>query len=115
MPTATDGPRRRGGLAPVVLAALLGLSAGDLLRPPESQAGTRLALGAIGMRLAALARHHLHRNLTLELLVEGEPHGREAARTQRALGEVLADPVLPCHKLYLGGRAVPVHAIRRNR
>jgi putative membrane protein insertion efficiency factor len=49
MRTATEagGGGRRRGLAPIVLAALVGLSAGDLLRPPESQAGTRFAVAAI--------------------------------------------------------------------
>lgn len=48
MPTAADPKGRRRSLAPVVLAAVVGWSAGDLLRPPESQAGARAALAAIG-------------------------------------------------------------------
>lgn len=49
MPTGVESPRGRSrGLAPIVLAASIGLAAGDLLRPPESQAGTRVALAAIG-------------------------------------------------------------------
>ena len=47
MPTAADAPARPRGLGPLLLAALLGLAAGDLLRPPEYQHGTRAALAAI--------------------------------------------------------------------
>lgn len=55
MPTA-DAPQaggsgassaRRGRLAPLALAALIGLAAGDALRRPEEQAGSRLAIAAI--------------------------------------------------------------------
>ena len=50
MRTAAEGAvaeasRRR--LWPVVLAALIGLGVGDALRPPEDQAGARIALAVI--------------------------------------------------------------------
>ncbi len=57
MPTAADkaGAIRRTSLLPVVLAACLGFGAGDALRPPESQAGARVALAVIGGYRAALS------------------------------------------------------------
>jgi putative membrane protein insertion efficiency factor len=50
MPTAADpgapgNARRR--LLPIVLAALFGFAVGDALRPPEDQAGARVALAVI--------------------------------------------------------------------
>ena len=47
MPTAAEEAARPRGLAPLLLAALLGLAAGDLLRPPAHQHGARAALAAI--------------------------------------------------------------------
>jgi uncharacterized protein len=47
MPTAADRAGRPRRLAPLFLAALLGLAAGDLLRAPNDQHGTRAALAAI--------------------------------------------------------------------
>lgn len=58
MPTAAEnGPqsRPRAGLASIVLAALAGLAAGDALRPPARQAGTRLAIAAIDGYRAAVS------------------------------------------------------------
>ncbi len=62
MPTAGDAARpgtagaRRRSLAPVVLSALIGLAAGDAMRPPDEQAGTRLAIGAIDGYRATVSR-----------------------------------------------------------
>ena len=47
MPTAAERPDWPRGLAPLFLAAFLGLAAGDLLRAPGYQHGTRAALAAI--------------------------------------------------------------------
>lgn len=49
MPTVEPhgGRRSKHGAAPVILAALLGLAAGDGLRPPDEQVGARVALGVI--------------------------------------------------------------------
>lgn len=42
-----EGIPRSRGIAPLVLAALLGLLVGDALKPPSEQAGARLAVAAI--------------------------------------------------------------------
>lgn len=49
MPTV-DAHARRGkrGAGPILAAALLGLAAGDGLRPPDDQVGARIALAVIG-------------------------------------------------------------------
>ena len=57
MPTAAEaaalpsgrpqGRKRPGNWAPMVAAALLGLSIGDSLRPPPEQFGARIAVGLI--------------------------------------------------------------------
>src|SRR5258706_5642184 len=54
MPTATR--ERRGGLAPVLLAALAGLAIGDAVKPPPEQWGARLAIGGIDAYRATLSR-----------------------------------------------------------
>jgi putative membrane protein insertion efficiency factor len=47
MRTAAETSPRPRGVAPLFLAALVGLAAGDLLRPPPQQHGARAALAAI--------------------------------------------------------------------
>ena len=47
MRTAAETSPRPRGAAPLLLAALVGLAAGDLLRPPPEQHGARVALAAI--------------------------------------------------------------------
>ncbi|MDQ6891185.1 MAG: membrane protein insertion efficiency factor YidD [Acidobacteriota bacterium] len=47
MPTAAEQSPRPRGLAPLLLAALVGFAAGDLLRPPPEQNGARVAVAAI--------------------------------------------------------------------
>jgi putative membrane protein insertion efficiency factor len=49
MPTAAEPVTapRPGRLLPLVLAALIGLLAGDAMRPAQSQAGARAAVAAI--------------------------------------------------------------------
>jgi uncharacterized protein len=54
MPTATR--EKRGGLAPVLLAALAGLAIGDAVKPPPEQWGARLAIGGIDAYRATLSR-----------------------------------------------------------
>src|SRR5258706_14145998 len=54
MPTATR--ERRGGLAPVLLAALAGLAIGDAVKPPPEQWSARLAIGGIDAYRATLSR-----------------------------------------------------------
>jgi uncharacterized protein len=54
MPTATR--EKRGGLAPVLLAALAGLFIGDAVKPPPEQWGARLAIGGIDAYRATLSR-----------------------------------------------------------
>lgn len=54
MPTATR--EKRGGLAPVLLAALAGLAIGDAAKPPPEQWGARLAIGGIDAYRATLSR-----------------------------------------------------------
>jgi len=54
MPTATR--EKRGGLAPVLLAALAGLAIGDAVKPPAEQWGARLAIGGIDAYRASLSR-----------------------------------------------------------
>ena len=54
MPTATR--EKRGGLAPVLLAALAGLAIGDAAKPPPEQWGARRAIGGIDAYRATLSR-----------------------------------------------------------
>jgi hypothetical protein len=54
MPTASR--ERRGGLAPVLLAALAGLAIGDGVKPPPEQFGARLAIEGIDAYRATLSR-----------------------------------------------------------
>jgi uncharacterized protein len=58
MPTVLEAatPARPGSLVPVVLAALLGLAAGDALRPPERQAGARAAVAIIDVYRATASK-----------------------------------------------------------
>ena len=76
-----ESPSRRRRISPVVLAALLGLAAGDALKPPEDQAGTRIALVAIeGYRLGVsplLQQTHLVR---CRFRPTCSGYGREAIR-----------------------------------
>jgi putative membrane protein insertion efficiency factor len=76
-----ESSARRRRISPVVLAALLGLAAGDALKPPEDQAGTRIALVAIeGYRLGIsplLQRTHLVR---CRFRPTCSGYGREAIR-----------------------------------
>ena len=55
MPTAAERAPRPRSLAPLVLAAVLGFGAGDILRPPEEQMGTRIALAAIDAYRASVS------------------------------------------------------------
>jgi len=109
MPTAAEGAAektRRGGLAPVVLAACLGLCAGDALRPPENQAGARVALAVIGGYRAAISpllqRTHLVR---CRFRPTCSGYGREAiTRFGWVKGGVLtASRILRCQPFAKGG------------
>lgn len=53
MPTASR--EKRGGLAPILLAALAGLAIGDCVKPPREQMGARLAIGGIDAYRATLS------------------------------------------------------------
>ena len=58
MPTGAEemrGAPRARGVSSLVLAALIGLAAGDLMRPPEEQNGTRAALAAIDVYRASVS------------------------------------------------------------
>ena len=98
--------RRRASLAPLVLAALLGLSVGDALRPPEQQALSRVALAGIDAYRATvsprLARSGIVR---CRFTPTCSAYGREAiARYGSPKGFVLtAGRILRCHPWAKGG------------
>jgi uncharacterized protein len=93
-------------LAPLVFAALVGLAAGDALKPPSDQALARLAIGAIdayrGTLSPAIARTGLARCLF-------EPtcstYGREAIRRYGLPrgGWLAAGRILRCNPWSKGG------------
>src|SRR6476661_3746997 len=59
MPTASSLPlagARDSGLAPLFLAALLGLAIGDSLKPPPEQTGSRIAIAGIDLYRSTLSR-----------------------------------------------------------
>ena len=79
MPTASR--ERRGGLAPILLAALAGLTIGDCLKPPPQQLGARLAIGGIDAYRSTLSRA-LERTGLIHCRFEPtcSAYGREAIR-----------------------------------
>lgn len=106
-PPATEpAPARRQSLAAPVLAALLGLAAGDALRPPSEQASARLAVGAIDVYRATISPRLAESGL---VHCRFEPtcsaYGREAiARYGSPRGFALAaGRVLRCHPWAKGG------------
>ncbi|HEY6051702.1 MAG TPA: membrane protein insertion efficiency factor YidD, partial [Thermoanaerobaculia bacterium] len=79
MRTAAEGAARGRGLAPLLLAAFVGLAAGDLLRPPREQHGARAALAGIDAYRASVSPWFARTNL---IRCRFEPtcsaYGREA-------------------------------------
>ena len=84
MPTGEETDRRRGrgrSLRPVIAAALLGLAAGDALKPPEDQAGARVALAVIeGYRTAVSPLLQRTRLVRCRFRPTCSGYGREAIR-----------------------------------
>jgi uncharacterized protein len=113
MPTAAEtGPqsRPRGGLAPLFLAALVGLAAGDALRPPAGQAGAWLAISAIdGYRATVSPLFARTRIIQCRFTPTCSAYGREAvARFGWPRGSALAAArILRCHP-FGGSGADPV-------
>ena len=79
MPTASR--EKRGGLAPIFLAALAGLAIGDCLKPPPEQIGARIAIGGIDAYRATLS-HVLERTglIRCRFRPTCSAYGREAIR-----------------------------------
>ena len=111
MPTASEASpaspaRARSGWGPVVLAALLGIAAGDALRPPARQVGARIAIVSIDAYRATLSRVFARTGL---VRCRFEPtcsaYGREAiVRYGLPRGAALAARrILRCHPFAKGG------------
>lgn len=103
-PTAPALPRSR--LAPLVAAAILGLAIGDAVKPPDEQAGTRVALAVIeGYRTAispVLQRTHLVR---CRFRPTCSGYGREAIRRFGWVkgGALTASRIARCQPFARGG------------
>jgi putative membrane protein insertion efficiency factor len=104
MPTATR--ERRGGLAPVLLAALAGLAIGDAVKPPPEQWGARLAIGSIDAYRATLSRV-LERTGLIRCRYNPScsAYGREAIRRYGLAkgGTLAAARILRCNPFATGG------------
>ena len=97
---------RRGGLAPVLLAALAGLAIGDCVKPPRDQLGARLAIGGIDAYRATLSRA-LERTGLIQCRFHPtcSAYGREAIRRYGLpKGAVLtASRIVRCNPFVKGG------------
>jgi putative membrane protein insertion efficiency factor len=106
MRTAAESGAPAGRLLPVALAALLGLSAGDALRPPEDQAGAKIALALIaGYRTGVsplLQKTHLVR---CRFRPTCSGYGREAIQRFGWVkgGALTAARILRCQPFSKGG------------
>jgi len=104
MPTATR--EKRGGLAPVLLAALAGLAIGDAVKPPPEQWGGRLAIGGIDAYRATLSRA-LDRTglIRCRFRPSCSAYGREAIRRYGLAkgGMLAAARILRCNPFAAGG------------
>jgi putative membrane protein insertion efficiency factor len=104
MPIASR--ERRGGLAPILLAALAGLAIGDCLKPPPEQFGARLAIGGIDAYRATLSRA-LERSglIHCRFLPTCSAYGREAIRRYGLPkgGFLAASRIVRCNPLAKGG------------
>jgi putative membrane protein insertion efficiency factor len=106
LPPTDAAPPRRSSLAGPVLVAVLGLLAGDALRPPSDQASARLALVAIDAYRATVSPTLASSGL---IHCRFEPtcsaYGREAiARYGSPRGFALAaGRVVRCHPWAQGG------------
>jgi len=104
MPTATR--EKRGGLAPVLLAALAGLAIGDAVRPPPEQWGARLAIGSIDAYRSTLSRA-LERTglIRCRFRPSCSAYGREAIRRYGLArgGRLAAARILRCNPFAKGG------------
>lgn len=109
MRTAADArpPRRpRASLAPLALAAFVGLAAGDALRPIDDQNGTRAALAMIdGYRATVSPVFAKTKLVRCRFTPTCSEYGREAiARFGWTRGGALtAGRILRCHPFARGG------------
>jgi putative membrane protein insertion efficiency factor len=97
---------RRGGLAPVLLAALAGLAIGDCAKPPGDQLGARLAIGGIDAYRATLSRAFERTGLIqCRFHPTCSAYGREAIRRYGLpKGAVLAaSRIVRCNPFVKGG------------
>ena len=104
MPTASR--ERRGGLAPLLLAALAGLAIGDCVKPPADQIGARLAIGGIDAYRATLSRAFERTGLIrCRFRPTCSAYGREAIRRYGLpKGAVLAaSRIVRCNPFVEGG------------
>ena len=109
MPTesslAVAGPRR-ARLAPLLLAALVGLAIGDMLRPTPEQLGARMAVAGIDAYRATISPVFERSGLIhCRFRPSCSAYGREAIRRHGlARGAVLtASRILRCNPFAKGG------------
>src|SRR5258708_31991754 len=97
---------RRGGVAPVLLAALAGLAIGDAVKPPPEQWGARLAIGGIDAYRATLSLA-LERTglIRCRYRPSCSAYGREAIRRYGLPkgGALAAARILRCNPFAKGG------------
>lgn len=110
MPTASSSVplpgARRPGLAPLLLAALLGLAIGDTLKPPPEQLGARLAIAGIDAYRATLSPLFERSGLIrCRFRPSCSAYGREAIRRHGlARGAVLTvSRIVRCNPFAKGG------------
>ena len=104
MPTAS--PERRGGFAPLLLAALAGLAIGDCAKPPPEQWGARLAIGGIDAYRATLSRALQRTGLVrCRFQPTCSAYGREAIRRYGLPkgGFLAASRIVRCNPFTKGG------------
>lgn len=105
-PRASSPAAVRGGVAPLVLAALVGIAVGDCSRPPARQMGASLAVAAIDGYRATLSRVIARTGLVrCRFHPTCSAYGREAiVRYGLPRGAFLAAArVLRCNPLSKGG------------
>ncbi len=103
---ARPSRRPRASLAPLALAAFVGLAAGDALRPTSDQNGTRAALAVIdGYRATVSPVFAKTRLVRCRFTPTCSEYGREAiARFGWTRGGALtAARILRCHPFARGG------------
>ena len=109
MPTVPEQPvaaERSGGRLPILLAVLIGLFAGDALRPPSTQTGARAAIAVIDVYRATASKWLGKTGLVrCRFTPTCSEYGREAiARYGLPRGGVMAAArILRCNPFSKGG------------